>query len=214
MKLVQILAKLVRKRCQSHDANNLQKTKSDSAGSHLSLLLPRTAATFPFFGRFVGLFWVWVFFFFFFATCASARRSHSTRRAAGTVTRSCSRSGGISQGNGRPERALGPRHCSPKPCQKTHPHCQHRRKQPEPASFALNPSNSPLLRCQAARARQQVKSSALPARSCPLSARRENEEFNRVSSYCLPLDFRLRAGDVFLAVSVKRGLKNGKKMFE
>lgn len=209
MKLVQILARLVRKRCQSHDANNLRKTKSDSAGLHLSLLLPRTAATFPFFGGGVVLGLV-----FFFATCASARRSRSTRRAAGTVTHSCSRARGTSQGDGCPERGLRPRHGSPKPCQKTHPRCQHRSKQPEPASFALNRSDSPLLRCQAARTRQQVKSSALPARSFSLSACRENEEFNRVRSYCLPLDFRLRAGDVFLAVSVKRGLKNGKKMFE
>lgn len=98
---------------------------------------------------------------------------------------------------------------------KTHPHCQRHGKQSELASFALNPGNSPLRCCPAACMRQQVKSSALPACSFPLSAHRENEEFNRVSSYCLlPLDFRLRAGDVFLAVSVKRGLKNGKKMFE
>ena len=206
MKLVQILVRLVRERCQSHNANNLRKTKSNSAGSNLSLLLPRTAATFPFLEGFVG--------FFFFATCTSVRRSRSTRWAAGTLTHSCSRSRGTSQGDGHPERGLSPRHGSPKPCQKTHPRCQHRSKQPETGSFASNLSNSPLLCRQAARARQQVKSSALPARSFSLSARRENEEFNRVSSYCLPLDFRLRAGDVFLAVSVKRGLKNGKKMFE
>lgn len=149
---------------------------------------------------------------FLLAICAD--RSHSTRWAVWTVTHGCSRSRGTSQGDMHPERGLCPCHSSLKPCPKTHPRCQHHSKQPEPASFALNLSNSPLLCCQAARARQQVKSSALPARSFSLSARRENEEFNRVSSYCLPLDFRLRAGDEFLAVSVKRGLKNGKKMFE
>lgn len=175
---------------------------------HLSLLLPRTAATFPFGGG-VALLCFFVLFFFS-ANCASASRSRSTRRAAGTVTHSCSRSAGTLQG----DRGPGPRHGPPKLGQKPHPACQHRGNQPDPASFSLNPSDSPLLHCQAARARQQVRSSALPARSFSLSARRENEEFNRVSSYCPPLDFRLRAGDAFLAVSVKRGLKNGEKMFE
>lgn len=172
-------------RCQSHHANNFWKTKKPFGG-FVPLVLPRAAARFPFLGevRCLSIFG------------SSAKRSCSTRQAAGMVAHGCPRARGVTpQGDRLPKRGLGPCHSSPKPCQKPHPR-QPCHKQPELAAFGSNQSNSPLL-CS----KLPAQGSALKVQPClhgsfPLSARRENEEFNRVSSYCLPLDFRLRAGDV------------------
>lgn len=120
-------------RCQSHDANNLQKTKKKKPlGGFVPLLLPRAAATFP-------LSWGGLLFRYFWQLCKD-----KLQHLAGMVAHGCSCARGASQGDRRPKRGLSPRHSSPKPCQKPHP-CQHRHKQPELAAFASSQSNSPLL---------------------------------------------------------------------
>lgn len=163
-------------RCKQFAENK----KKNPLGGFVPLLLPRAAATFPFLGGFcLGI----------FGSCA--RINCSTWQGEWHMAHAR----GASQGDRCPKRGLSPHHSSPKPCQKPHP-CQHRHKQPELGCFCFKPKQFPCPVLQAACSRQRVKSSALPARSSPLSTRRENEEFNRVSSYCLPLDFRLRAGDV------------------
>lgn len=121
-------------RCQSHHANNLWKTKKPFGG-FVPLVLPRAAAMLPFLG---GVCCLGIF-------GSSAKRSCSTRWAAGMVAHGCSRARGAApQGDRHPKRGLGPCHSSPTPCQKPHP-CQHCHKQPELAAFVSNQSNSPLL---------------------------------------------------------------------
>lgn len=116
--------------CQSHDANNLWKTKK-RLGGLCHFCCPEQQPRF--------LCWGGLLFRYFWHLCKE-KLQHPASSGDG-----CSCARGTSQGDERPKKRLCPCHDSPKPCQKPHP-CQHRSKQPELAAFASNQSNSPLLR--------------------------------------------------------------------